>query len=1538
MTETMSRARSLLLALLALLAAAPAAHAAVPASSGLPTVSGTARAGQTLSSTTGSWTGSPTSYARQWLRCDVAGGACAEIAGATASSYVLSDDDVGSTIRVRVTATNADGSTSAESAATGQIAPRQPPVNEELPVITGTARDGASLTVSNGTWSGTATISYARRWLRCAADGTDCVALSQTGTSYTLTASDVGSTLRVQVTATNPDGTNMVTTDPTPVVAPLAPYATTNPAVTGSAKEGVLLSSSLGSWKGTPTIAYARQWERCVSGTCTAILGATADTYRLTAEDVGATVRVVVTATNDGGVGTATSAATATVTGGPPVNTALPAISGPLPRDGQTYTGTLGTWAGTAPLLLERQWLRCSSSGGACSVIAGETAETYTLRAADVGRTVRLEVRATNAHGSAVVQSAPSPVIGATPPVNEALPEASGLARDGETLTALTGTWSGTPSLVFSYAWQRCDELTGTCGDVPGATGATYRLGDADVGHRLRVRVAAVNGGGSAAATSAATDPVAPSPPALVAAPSISGFALEGATLTAATGTWSGTAPRTYAYQWRRCDSAGGACTDIESATAATYGAGPADVGHTIRVRVTASNSAGEASATTPPTAVIAASPPRNEVAPSVSVVEPRDGQTATASPGSWAGTRPLELSYRWQRCVNTDSTCADITGATDPTYTLETGDVGFTLRVVVRAVNAAGSIQQASLPTGVVLPNPPVLVSPPTVSGETEDGETLRGDEGEWDGLVPFTPTYRWLRCDANGDDCGQIDGAAGATYRLTPQDVGLTLRFRVLQANAGGTTAATSERTVVVRAAPPRSLAAPAIGGPAGLGRTLTADAGAWSGTPELTHTYQWRRCAADGTACADIDGATSQTYVLSESERDASVRVRVRTENSVGAAEAESGPTGQIQDTVPGVVDPPRLSIAGLVAQGATLEVGDGAWSGSRPLDVRRQWRRCDAGGNSCIDLAGQTGPSYVLTREDVGRRLVVAVTATNLVGSVTHVTDASPVVLPEPPANTATPVVTVAGGTPRDGVRATVSTGRWAGATPITYAVSWVRCDASGGACVPIEGADGTSYTFSPEDVGHRLRARVTATNVTAEATRDSVPTPAVGGAPPASTTRPAVATVDGRLRVGGRLRASAGAFSGTAPVRVALRWQRCSGSGTAVCDDIPGATGPELVLGEGDVGRRLRVVVAAENDAGSASADSVPTGAVPPVPPESVAPPHIEGSALDGAELRAGAGGWSGSQPLAMTYVWERCAAPDTATCPRIAGAARPTYRLTAADVGKHVRVSVTATNPAGRATRTSAATAEVRGVVPTAAERPAVRRSGNTMSATPGRWTGTNPITYAYRWQRCAADGSRCRDVARAARQTYTLTAGDVNGSRLRAPLRVVVTARNLAGETEAASAASGARLPATARRRAASPDAVPVVARVTLSRTGRLTLRLSCPRGRRRCAASGVVLAPRLRRPLRVPRLAAGRSARRVLRLTAANRRGLRGRRRVTVRVRLAPARPPRRVVQRRFTVAVPARLRGRARRPARPRRPARTTPAGGGAAAPAS
>jgi predicted actin-binding protein len=952
------------------------------------------------------------------------------------------------------------------------------PSSTSAPSISGTVQDGQTLTADPGTWSGTTPIAYAYQWQRCDSAGNNCANIGgATSSTYQVTSGDVGSTFRVVVTGTNVVDSASATSGASGVAQPAPPSNTAPPTISGTPTDGQTLTAANGTWTGTPTIGYAYQWQRCDSAgnNCASIGGATSSTYVLASADVGSTLRVVVAATNAGGSASASSAQTAVVAATPPLNTSLPTISG-TPTDGQTLTGSNGGWTGTPTIGYAHQWRRCDSAGASCSDIAGATSSTYQLTPSDVGSTLRLVVSASNAAGSASATSAQTAVVAAAPPSNVLAPTVTGTAQDGSTLTASTGTWNGTPSIAYAYQWQRCDSAGNNCASIGGATSSTYVLASADVGSTLRVVVAATNAGGSASASSAQTAVVAATPPLNTSLPTISGTPTDGQTLTGSNGGWTGTPTIGYAHQWRRCDSAGASCSDIAGATSSTYQLTPSDVGSTLRLVVSASNAAGSASATSAQTAVVAAAPPSNVLAPTVTGTA-QDGSTLTASTGTWNGTPSIAYAYQWQRCDPAGANCSNLSGATSSTYAEGSADIGHTLRVVVTATNAAGSASTASAISEAVAAGPPVNTSPPTISGTPLDGQTLTGSDGTWSGTAPISFAYQWQRCAASGNGCADIPGATSSTYSAGPSDVGYTLRIEVTATNAAGEGTATSSATGSVGAIPPSNTDAPTITGTPQDGETLSVSSGTWSGTPTISYSYQWRRCDADGSNCADIAGATGATYDLTSTDVGKRIRAEVTATNAGGDASVTTQATGVVAGVLPSNSTPP--SISGTSEEGQTLTADPGVWTGSSPISYGYQWRRCDADGSSCVDIAGATGSTYVLTSDDVGHTIVVAVSATNSTGASPETTSTPTAsVSVAPPANTSPPTVS---GDPAAGNTLTADPGTWTGAGPIGYQYQWLRCDASGSNCQAIDGATDGTYVVAASESGDTFRVEVSASN-------------------------------------------------------------------------------------------------------------------------------------------------------------------------------------------------------------------------------------------------------------------------------------------------------------------------------------------------------------------------------------------------------------------------------------------------------------------------
>ena len=182
------------------------AQAAAPSNTSPPTISGTPKSSSVQTASNGTWSNSPTSFTYQWRRCDTDGTGCGDIVGAASKTYTLTASDVHHTVRVVVTAVNADGKTPATSAPTDVIGTSNGPNDTVKPSVSGTAQVGNELTVSNGSWTPTPS-SFDYQWQRCSATGTNCLNVSgATGKTYGVRAVDAGNRMRALVTAHTSNG------------------------------------------------------------------------------------------------------------------------------------------------------------------------------------------------------------------------------------------------------------------------------------------------------------------------------------------------------------------------------------------------------------------------------------------------------------------------------------------------------------------------------------------------------------------------------------------------------------------------------------------------------------------------------------------------------------------------------------------------------------------------------------------------------------------------------------------------------------------------------------------------------------------------------------------------------------------------------------------------------------------------------------------------------------------------------------------------------------------------------------------------------------------------------------------------------------------------------------------------------------------------------------------------------------------------------------------------------------------------------------
>ncbi len=243
-----------------------------------PTISGTVKVGRALWANPGTWSGTPSGFAYQWLRDGSA------ISGATASTYTPTATDRGRALSVRVTAWTSTTSAAATSAATTVASGSFSRSSE--PTITGTRAVGKVLTAQRGAWSPSPS-SYAYQWRR-----NGVVIKGATARTYTVTKGDAGRSLSVTVTVRR---TGYTTASRTTAKVGIPIYSTARPTISGTRKVGRTLSASTGRWTPAPS-SYAYQWYRG----STKISGATARTYTLRSGDAGKQIQVRVTARRSG--------------------------------------------------------------------------------------------------------------------------------------------------------------------------------------------------------------------------------------------------------------------------------------------------------------------------------------------------------------------------------------------------------------------------------------------------------------------------------------------------------------------------------------------------------------------------------------------------------------------------------------------------------------------------------------------------------------------------------------------------------------------------------------------------------------------------------------------------------------------------------------------------------------------------------------------------------------------------------------------------------------------------------------------------------------------------------------------------------------------------------------------------------------------------------------------------------------------------------------------------------------------------------------
>ena len=826
---------------------------------GAPTISGTAQVGETLTANTSGVADadglSSVQYEYQWIADDT------DIAGATGSTYTLTDSEESKAIEVQVSFTDdADNEETLTSAATAAVAAKPNSPATGAPTISGTAQVGETLTANTSGVAdadGLGSVQYEYQWL---ADDTDIA--GATGSTYTLTDSEESKAITVKVSFTD-DADNEET---------LTSVATT--AVAGAVDSGApsYITVEVTEDYSDPiniVTNFAITWSD------TAVCSVDYNAYlnikpsTLTGDETEGSQLHLGSAASDG----------AQITAG------LTGVQGGVRGfDVELYCGTDGSGRLVSRVVIPGEYTRPKPGTyssepplSALSVSHGTMTPTFqggTSRytVPDVANAeTRITITATPKEGNFVkfFEGADSPVIGLIIDAWGLGPRPSGLSEDCSRgfgdyygpLIEMTDADPDTPGLQVdlyddeSYVWVHVYP-TAIC-----SLGKSYALtitraeGEISLPRPNRPAI------GLPVIAPPGRDPGWQGSHLYIASPCV------GCTMNAFVSSIKdrdGWDESTFSYQWLADDA------DITGATSSSYTAADTDLGKTLKVRVSFTDDRGnEETLTSLATEVVRL---RNFMPTGKPVIlgTPEVGQTLRVDVSGISdpnGMTNATFTYQW---VNTPWT--------DDEYTLADSDEGRRIWVQAAYTDDAGHMHMLeSAPTDAVAARPSSpATGAPTISGTAQVGETLTADTSgvtDADGLSNVQYEYQWIADDAD------ITGATNATYTLVAEDEGKAIKVQVsFTDDEGNAETLTSGATDTVEAAPNTNspaTGAPTISGTAQVGETLTVNTSGVAdvdGLSNVQYEYQW---IADDS---DISGATNATYTLADADEGKAISLRV------------------------------------------------------------------------------------------------------------------------------------------------------------------------------------------------------------------------------------------------------------------------------------------------------------------------------------------------------------------------------------------------------------------------------------------------------------------------------------------------------------------------------------------------------------------------------------------------------------------------------------------------------------------------------------
>ena len=831
------------------------------------------------------------------------------------------------------------------------------------------------------------------------------------------------------VTIQASDGTNSSTLQVTVIVTNVRHDADELPGITGTAEIGETLTVDTSPIPDTDqNTRFGYLWIRIDGGTDTNIDGATNSSYTLTDDDEGKSLKVLVGFRTTGGERVRlTSAATAAAPASNSPATGVPTITGTAQVGGTLTADTsdIADQDGLEDAEFSYQWLADDTA------ITGATTSSYTLTDIEEGKTIQVKVSFTDNGGNdeSLISAATAAVAAAPPDDSPAtgVPTNSGAVQVGETLTAITtgiADEDGLDNVSYSYQWIRIDGDTDT--NISEASDSSYELSADDLGKNIKVKVSFTDDANNQETLT--SEPIGPvghqtsqqqGNNTATGAPTISGTARVGETLSVSTSDIAdpdGLTSATFSYQWNRGD--GSTNTDITDATAATYTLQEEDLDYQVSVTVAFTDDEGNDETLTSAPVLVLAATPLSGAFDSATLPGQHDGSSAFSfeiyfseepvlgfedvrdhvldvTNGDVVSVRRTTpgSNIRWEITVQPDG---DDAVALLLPVTDNCGDEGAVCTASEKKllIGAAVFVRGPAASQEQTAANTPATGNP-AVTGTARVGETLSADTSgiaDADGLQNATFSFQWVSIDGTTDS--DIPGETGATYVVQPGDAGKTIKVRVSFTDGGGheesLTSAATAAVAPTLPGTPRSLEVET----AGTGElAVTWQPPQSHGGSEVTgYRVEWKLATGSWDTPGDVSstGTTETSHTIGSLSLDTEYAVRVIAVNGAGDGppSAEQRETAvaqtseQREESTANTAATGQPTISGAAHAEETLTADTSGIADENGLDnasFSYQWIRSD--GNADTDIQNQTGETYQLADQDVGKTIKVRVSFTD-----------------------------------------------------------------------------------------------------------------------------------------------------------------------------------------------------------------------------------------------------------------------------------------------------------------------------------------------------------------------------------------------------------------------------------------------------------------------------------------------------------------------------------------------------------------------------